>query len=285
LKRKEKVHVQEGYARKTGQSGFEWWAAMTIDSHAHLEMEAFDGDREAVIGRAAAAGLTAIITVGTTLPDCEKAVSLAGLYPLVYTAVGIHPHEVKGIDAKTYDALRILAGQAKVVAIGEIGLDFFYNLSPRETQLRRFAEQLDLADELNLPVIIHDREAHAETLAILRQRKGRLRGVLHCFSGDLAMAQECIALGFHLSVAGPVTYRKADQLRAVAREIPAERLLIETDAPYLAPQPYRGKRNEPAHVVETARCLAEIRGMACGELERVTEENTRRLFGLGSATE
>jgi TatD DNase family protein len=253
---------------------------MTIDSHAHLEMKAFDGDREAVIGRAAAAGLTAIITVGTTLPDCEKAVSLARLYPLIHAAVGIHPHEVKGIDAGTYDALRILAGQAKVVAIGEIGLDFFYDLSPREIQLRRFAEQLDLADELDLPVIIHDREAHAETLAILRQRKGRLRGVLHCFSGDPAMARECIALGFHLSVAGPVTYRKADQLRVVAREIPAERLLIETDAPYLAPQPYRGKRNEPAYVVETARCLAEIRGMAVGELERVTEENARRLFSL-----
>jgi len=254
---------------------------MTIDSHAHLEMEAFDVDREAVIGRAAAAGLTAIITVGTTLPDCEKAVSLAGLYRLVHAAIGIHPHEVKGIDAGTYDALRILARQAKVVAIGEIGLDFFYDLSPREIQLRCFAEQLDLAEELALPVIIHDREAHAETLAILRRRKGRLRGVLHCFSGDPVMARECIALGFHLSVAGPVTYRKADQLRAVAREIPAERLLIETDAPYLAPQPYRGKRNEPAYVVETARCLAEIRGMAVGELERMMEQNARRLFGLG----
>lgn len=254
---------------------------MTIDSHAHLEMEAFDGDRESVVDRAAAAGLTAIITVGTTLPDCEKAVSLAGQYPLVYAAIGIHPHEVKGINAGTYDALRVLAEQAKVVAIGEIGLDFFYDLSPREIQLRRFEEQLDLAIELDLPVIIHDREAHAETVAILRRRKGRLQGVLHCFSGDTSMARECIDLGFHLSVAGPVTYRKADQLRAVAREIPLERLLIETDAPYLAPQPYRGRRNEPAHVVETARCLAEIRGMGAGELERSTEENTRRLFGLG----
>jgi TatD DNase family protein len=253
---------------------------MTIDSHAHLEMKEFDNDREKVIGRAAAAGLTAIITVGTTLPDCEKAVSIAGLYPLVHAAVGIHPHEVKGIDAGTYDALRALARHEKVVAVGEVGLDFFYDLSPREIQLRRFVEQLDLAIELDLPVIIHDREAHAETLAILRPRKGRLRGVLHCFSGDAVMARECIALGFYLSVAGPVTYRKADQLRAVAREIPAERLLIETDAPYLAPQPWRGKRNEPAYVVETARCLAEIRGMTAGDLERVTEENARRLFGL-----
>ena len=254
---------------------------MTIDSHAHLEMEEFDGDRDAVLGRAAAAGLMAIVTVGTTIPDCQKAVALAHRHPQVYAAVGIHPHEVKGIDAGTYEALRVLAQQEKVVAIGEIGLDFFYDLSPREVQLRRFAEQLDLALELDLPVIIHDREAHAETLAILRQRKGRLRGVLHCFSGDAAMARECLALGFYLSVAGPVTYRKSEQLRAVAREIPAEKLLIETDAPYLSPQPWRGKRNEPVYVVETARCLAEIRGMAAGELERVTEENARRLFGLG----
>ena len=159
---------------------------MMIDSHAHLEMEEFDDDRDAVLGRAAAAGLTAIITVGTTIPDCEKAVELARLHPSVYAAVGIHPHEVKGIDAGTYDVLRVLAQQEKVVAIGEIGLDFFYDLSPREVQLRRFAEQLDLALELDLPVIIHDREAHAETLRILQQRKGGLRGVLHCFSGDEA---------------------------------------------------------------------------------------------------
>ena len=253
---------------------------MTIDTHAHLEMEAFDGDRDAVLARAAAAGLTAIITVGTTLPDCEKAVALTRLYKPVYAAVGIHPHEVKEIDAGTYDALRVLARQEKVVAIGEIGLDFFYDLSPREVQLRRFQEQLDLAEELDLPVIIHDREAHPEILEILRPRKGRLRGVLHCFSGDSAMARECLDLGFHLSVAGPVTYRKADQLRAVAREMPLERLLIETDAPYLAPQPYRGKRNEPAYVVETARYLAEIRGMPVDELERQTTANARRLFGI-----
>lgn len=254
---------------------------MSIDTHAHLEMEAFDSDRDEVLKRAAEAGLAAIVTVGTTLADCKKAVALAGRYPLLYAAVGIHPHEVKAIDAGTYDALRILARQDKVVAIGEIGLDFFYDLSPREVQLRRFAEQLDLAEELDMPVIIHDREAHAETLRILRQRKGRLRGVLHCFSGDQAMARECLEMGFHLSVAGPVTYRRADQLRAVAREIPLERLLIETDAPYLAPQPHRGKRNEPAYVVETAGCLAEILGLPVDELKRLTSANARRLFSIG----
>jgi TatD DNase family protein len=254
--------------------------AMTIDAHAHLEMEAFDDDREAVLQRAAQAGLEAIITVGTTLPDCEKAVALAGLHAPVYAAVGIHPHEVQEIDGATYAALRKLAGREKVVAIGEIGLDFFYDHSPREVQLRCFEEQLALAEELDLPVIIHDREAHAETLEILASRKGRLRGVLHCFSGDWTMAQECLAMGFYLSIAGPVTYKKSELLRDVARQMPLERLLIETDAPYLAPQPFRGKRNEPAYVVETAGCVAGIRGLPVEELKRRTAANARRLFGL-----
>ena len=253
---------------------------MTIDIHTHLEMEAFEGDREAVLERAAEAGIAAIITVGTTIPDCEKAVALARSYWSVYAAVGIHPHDAKGMDDSTCDRLRALAREDKVVAIGEIGLDFFYNLSPREVQLRRFEEQLDLAEELELPVIIHNREAHAETLGVLRPRKGRLRGVLHCYSGDLAMAGECLALGFHLSVAGPLTYPNAGRLREVARIIPLDRLLIETDAPYLAPQAYRGKRNEPAYVVETARRLAEIRGLPFEDLARLTSANARRLFNL-----
>jgi len=253
---------------------------MTIDSHAHLEMAEFDSDRDAVIARAAAAGLTAIVTVGTTIPDCIKALEIAHLHPMVYAAVGIHPHEVKGIDDGTYDTLRELARQAKVVALGEIGLDFFYDHSPREVQIRRFEEQVELALELDLPVIIHDREAHGETLQILQRHRGSLRGVVHCFSGDAAMARECLEMGFYLSVAGPVTYRKADQLRAVVREIPVDRLLVETDCPYLAPQPFRGKRNEPAYVVETARRVAEVKGVEPRDLERQTEENARRLFGL-----
>jgi TatD DNase family protein len=253
---------------------------MAIDTHAHLEMEDFDDDREAVLQRAAQAGLTAIITVGTTLPDCEKAVALAALHKPVYAAVGIHPHEVKEIDGSTYDTLRMLARQGKVVAIGEIGLDFFYDHSPRDLQLRCFIEQLALAEELGLPVIIHDREAHAETLEILASRKGRIRGVLHCYSGDWAMAEECLAMGFYLSIAGPVTYKKAELLREVARQIPLDRLLIETDAPYLAPQPFRGKRNEPAYVVETALCVAGIRGLPVKEFIGLTADNARRLFGL-----
>ena len=253
---------------------------MIIDTHAHLEMEAFEGDRDAVLERAAEAGIAAIITVGTTLPDCEKAVALARSCRSVYAAVGIHPHDAKGMDGSTCERLRALAREDKVVALGEMGLDFFYNLSPREVQIRRFEEQLDLAEELELPVIIHNREAHAETLGVLRRRKDRLRGVLHCFSGDQDMAGECLALGFHLSVAGPLTYPKSERLRDIARLIPPERLLIETDAPYLAPQAYRGKRNEPAYVVETARRLAEIRGMTFEDLARLTSANARRLFGI-----
>lgn len=251
-----------------------------IDSHAHLEMEAFDGDREAVLERAALAGIEAIVTVGTTLPDCEKAAALARLHGPVYAAVGIHPHEVGKADAAARDALRALAGQEKVVAIGEIGLDFFYDHSPRDVQLQWFEEQLNLAEELDLPVIIHDREAHSETLGMLRAHEGRVRGVLHCFSGDAEMARACLEMGFYLSIAGPVTYKKSDGLREVARMIPPERILIETDAPYLAPQRYRGKRNEPAYIVETAACVAENRGLPAGELGRLTAANARRLFGI-----
>lgn len=251
---------------------------MAIDTHAHLEMDAFDADREEVLARAAAAGLTAIVTVGTTLPDCEKAVALARSHGQVFASVGIHPHEARDAGAAAYEALRRLAAEPKVVALGEIGLDFFYDHSPREQQLKSFAEQLDLAAELDLPVIIHDRDAHGETLGLLRERRGRLRGVLHCFSGDAAMAQECVELGYYISVAGPVTYPKADQLRSAAREVPLERLLVETDCPYLAPQSRRGKRNEPAYVIETARRLAELRGVPLPEMERITADNARRLF-------
>jgi TatD DNase family protein len=249
-----------------------------IDSHAHLEMEEFNDDRKEVLARAGAAGLAAIITIGTTIASSEKALEIAGLHDFVYASAGVHPHEVKGIGAGDYDRLRVLAQMNKVVAIGEIGLDFHYNHSPRELQFRHFADQLDLAIELQLPVIIHDRDAHKETMEFLDYRKGRLRGVLHCFSGDLEMAKKCIDLGFYISIAGPVTYKKSELLQKVAADIPLETMLVETDSPYLAPQPWRGKRNEPAFVVETARRVADIRGMAIDELGAATEQNTRRLF-------
>ena len=253
---------------------------MTIDSHAHLGMDAFNDDRDAVIERAKEAGITGVITIGVTLADSEKGLDIAGRYDMVYASVGIHPHEVKDIEPKTYDRLRALVRRAKVVAIGEIGLDFYYNHSPKDLQFRHFADQLDLAVELDLPVIIHDREAHVETLEFLGYRKGRLRGVLHCFSGDLKMAKKCVDLGFAISIAGPITYKKSEPLQEVAVKMPLETLLIETDAPYLAPQPWRGERNEPAYVIETARRVAEVRGITAKEVEVATEINARRLFGL-----
>lgn len=253
---------------------------MAIDTHAHLEMKEFDQDRREVIGRARAAGVKAIITVGTTLEDCRKALALAEDYEDIWAAVGIHPHEVKGCGRRECEEIRDLARREKVVAVGEIGLDFHYEFSPRDEQQRFFAAQLDVAEELDLPVIVHDRQAHRETLAILEPYRGRLRGVLHCFSGDVKMAYRCLDMGFFLSVAGPVTYKNATVLREVAKAIPADRLLIETDCPYLAPLPHRGKRNEPAFVVETAAFLAGLRGVSREELEDQTERNARALFGM-----
>lgn len=253
---------------------------MMIDSHAHLELTEFDSDREEVIARAREAGVEAIVTIGIDLEDCRKAVEIAGKYDMVYAAVGIHPHEVKAIDRQTYERMRELAASPKVVAYGEIGLDFFRNRSPRQDQIRRFGEQLELAEDLNLPVVIHDREAHRETLELLSAWKGERRGVIHCFSGDYAMARKCLDLGFYLSIPGTVTFPKADTLREVVRRVPAESLLVETDAPFLTPVPHRGKRNESAYVKFTAQRVAEIKEMPFEILAETTARNARDLFGI-----
>jgi TatD DNase family protein len=253
---------------------------MLIDSHTHLEMDEFEIDRDAVVARARQAGVKFMITVGTTLAHCEKALNLACRYAEVYVAVGIHPHDAKDIDNRTYDTLRRLAVRDKVVAYGEIGLDFHYDLSPRQTQIAAFGEQLALASELGLPVIIHDREAHQEILAMLSARRGELRGVIHCFSGDREMAGKFMDLGFYISVPGTVTFKKAEELRQVVQYVPLTSLLIETDAPFLAPQPYRGKRNEPAYVAKTAAKIAELKGLTYEEVAHATTENALTLFGL-----
>jgi TatD DNase family protein len=253
---------------------------MFIDSHAHLEMKEFNRDRSEVIRRAKEAGVSYIITVGTTLEDGRKALSIAAQNEGVYAVIGVHPHDVKSIDAGTYDAFKILARKDKVVAYGEIGLDFFRNLSPRDVQLKRFGEQLDLAEELDLPVVIHDREAHRETMEMLKGWKGKKRGVVHCFSGDKAMARNCIDLGFYISIPGPVTFPKSDRLREIVRDLPSDRLLIETDCPYLTPHPHRGKRNEPAYVVHTARAIAAVKGIPLEEVGRITSQNAKEIFNL-----
>ena len=253
---------------------------MLADSHAHLEMNDFDRDRDEVIRRAENAGVDLIITVGTTLDDCRKAVSIANKYKNVYAAIGIHPHEVKDIDETTYETLKKLAKMDKVVAFGEIGLDFFRNLSPRDVQIRRFGEQLELASEIGLPIIIHDRDAHQETLEMLGGWKGKHRGVVHCFSGNYKMAEKCLEMGFFISIPGAITFGKSEKLQDVIRHIPVTDILVETDAPYLTPHPNRGKRNEPAFVYYVAKKAAELRGEDFETFATVTAENVRHLYGI-----
>ena len=260
-----------------GQEGVEMFLT---DTHAHLDFPQFDGDREEVIARALAAGVGSIINVGADLASSRRAVALAEAHPQIYAAVGVHPHDAKTLTDEVLKELRELAQHPKVIAIGEIGLDFYRDLSPRDEQQRAFERQLALASELGKPVIIHDRQAHAEVLAILRRWPG-LRGVLHCFSGDLDMAHEAIEMGFYISVGGPVTFKNARRLPEIVRQLPLERLLVETDCPYLAPHPYRGKRNEPAYVRLVAQKVAELKGVPLERVARVTTANARQLFGLG----
>lgn len=252
---------------------------LLVDTHAHLEMEDFDGDRDAVVARAGEAGIAAVVTVGTSRVDGEKAVALAAAYPAVYAAVGIHPHEAREATRETLDALGRLARRPKVVAYGEIGLDFYRNRAPRDLQIRCFGEQLDLARALGLPVVVHDREAHRETLEMLRPWQGE-RVVIHCFSGDVAMAKQVLDWGFFLSVDGPVTYPKAQRLVEVVRFVPLERLFLETDAPYLSPQNHRGRRNEPAYLVHTAARVAEIKGVPWDVVAETTTRAAKAFFRI-----
>ncbi|MFO7569740.1 MAG: TatD family hydrolase [Smithellaceae bacterium] len=255
---------------------------MLIDSHAHLEMKEFESDRRAVIERAGKAGVDCIVTVGTNLALSRKALSIAREYDSVYATVGVHPHDVAAADDKTFDELKKLAQDPKVVAYGEIGLDFFRNLSPRDIQMDMFGRQLEMASELNLPVIIHDRDAHAQTLEMVKAA-GIRRGVFHCFSGDWAMARQCIDLGFYISVPGVVTFDKSNILHEVVRQAPLSSLLLETDCPYLTPVPHRGKRNEPAFIIHTAEKVAEIKGLSLEDVALAAAFNTRTLFGIEGA--
>ena len=261
---------------------------MFVDSHAHIDGEEFDADRDEVVVRAREAGVRAILNVGTGDPHgghFERAVAVAEKYEGVYAAAGVHPHDAKLYDEAAERLLLEFIRAGRVVAVGEIGLDYHYDNSPREVQREVFARQLRLARVEALPVIIHSRDADEETLEILRaEYAGTERGgVMHCFGGGPALAEGALGLGFYISFAGNVTFKKADALREVALTIPLERLLVETDCPYLAPVPHRGRRNEPAHVAATARFLAELRGVGVEELGRATSENFSRLFGTGPA--
>src|SRR5208283_2727981 len=254
---------------------------MLIDSHAHLEMKEFDSDREEVIKRAGNEGVDFIVTVGTNLKLSQKAVALAGQYENIYATVGVHPHDVAHTDENTWGSLTELvhANREIIVAYGEIGLDFFRNISPEEKQIEAFGRQLELARELNLPVIIHDRDAHEQTLKIVKA-SGVRRGVFHCFSGDYEMARQCVDLGFYISVPGVVTFDKAKTIQDVVQRLPLSSILLETDAPYLTPVPHRGKRNEPSFIVNTAKKVAEIKNIPWEEVAQATASNTMNLFGI-----
>ena len=253
---------------------------MFIDSHAHLEMEEFDGDRESVLKRALEAGLTHIVTVGTDLQSSGKALDLSEKNPFVFATVGFHPHNAKDVDSASMNALALLAKNTRVVAWGEIGLDLFWRHSPPQTQLEVFEQQMDMANHLGLPVIVHSREANDEVLRVLKKREGSGKGVIHCFSGNYDMAMAFIDMGYLISIPGTVTYKNASVTQDVARKAPLERLLVETDAPFLAPIPFRGKRNEPAYVVHTVSKIAELRDMDVQAVARATSENAKRIFHI-----
>jgi len=258
---------------------------MYIDSHAHIEMSDFDADRDAVIQRALDAGVELIVCVGdgdVANNSHDSAFRLADKHPFIYTTVGVHPHEARLLDDELYARLRDLSQHPKVVAWGEIGLDYHYDNSPREVQRDAFKKQLQMARERKLPISIHTREAEADTIAILDREwnDSELGGVIHCFTGTRAFAEAAVERGFLISFSGVVTFKKAEDLRETARSLPLDRILIETDAPFLAPVPYRGRRNEPAYVVETALAVAELRGIEPEEFARATSENFKRLFGI-----
>lgn len=247
-----------------------------VDSHAHLDDARLAPDLARVLARAGEAGVEAVVTVGIDLVTSLRAVELAATYPMVYAAVGIHPHEAAAASGDMEEELARLAGRPKVVAIGEVGLDYHYNYSPPEVQQEVLARQLALARRLGLPVIVHDREAHADVRRLLVAGPG----IVHCFSGEAGLAVGLIERGFYLSFAGNITFPAAAELREVAAAVPVDRLLIETDCPYLAPVPYRGRCNEPAYVAEVAREVARVRGMVPEEVAAATAANAERLLGL-----
>ena len=253
-----------------------------IDSHAHLDGEKFADDRAAVVERALAAGVVKIITMGDSLESSARSVALTEDFESVYAAVGIHPEEAQPMTAATDDQLAAWAAQEKVVAIGEIGLDYYWEKDEEKRALQRaiFVRQLDLARQLRLPVCIHDREAHGDMMKILKTEGRGLRGVLHCYSGSWEMAAELLKGDWYFGIDGPLTYKNAAKLPEIVQRLPAERILVETDSPYLSPMPFRGKRNEPAHVLYVAKKAAELRGESLEAFARATRENTRDLYGI-----
>lgn len=257
-----------------------------IDSHCHIDGEAFDGDRDEIVENAKKAGVLAMLVVGTGNPhngEVAKAVKTAERYENVFASVGVHPHDAKLYDDKAEETLiNLVKSSEKVIAWGEIGLDFYYDHSPRDVQTEVFKQQIRTARDLNLPIIIHSRDADDETVEILSEECSydNFKGIMHCFGGTAQMAQDLMNIGFLISFAGNVTFKKAENLREAARVVPLEKLLIETDCPFLTPIPFRGKRNEPAFVVETAKFLADFYGIELQTLANQTTQNFQEFFNL-----
>jgi TatD DNase family protein len=253
-----------------------------IDTHAHLDQEEFDADRDAVIARAHEAGVEAIVAIGVTAASSQAVVDLASRHASVYAAVGIQPNYAAQAEPGDWQRVLALVGRPKVVALGETGLDRYWDYSPFDVQQDYFDRHLRLSQERDLPFVVHTRESDADVLAMLRDacKRGPLRGVMHSFTGTADTAAESVALGMYISFAGMVTFKKSDALRAVAAAVPSDRILVETDSPYLSPHPLRGKRNEPANVLHTATCLAAARGVSAEEFAAQTTANARALFRL-----
>ena len=251
---------------------------MFIDSHAHIQLSQFNRDREAVLKRAREAAVSNILVIGFDMETSLGAVALAEAHPHIYATVGMHPHDAKDLTSDVLKTFRELAEHPKVIALGEMGLDYYRNLSPRPVQKEAFEQQLNLAEEMRMPIVIHNRDAYMDILPILEARQGRIRGVLHCFTGDVELMQRSLAIGSYIGIGGIVTYPNAKDVQAVAREVPEDRLLIETDCPWLAPQFRRGKRNEPAYVRAVAEKIAGLRKTSIETIGKITTKNFGTLF-------
>ena len=253
---------------------------MLVDSHCHLDFPEFAPQLDAVVTRAGDAGVGVCVTIGTRLSGFERVHEIAELFPNVYCSIGIHPHDAEKEPLKDESPLIERAKLAKVVGIGETGLDYFYEHAPRQAQVANFRAHIAAARETKLPLIVHTRDADDDTIAVLREEmdRGAFTGVIHCFTGTRRLAEASLELGFYISVSGIATFKKSDELRAVLRDVPMERLLVETDAPFLAPMPLRGKTNEPSFVVHTAAALAALKGVSAEELAAATTDNFFRLF-------
>ena len=252
-----------------------------IDTHCHLDFDAFANDRPEVMERARLAGVTAMVTISTRISTQDRVTALVEAYPNVWCTAGVHPHQAEEEAAElSQQSLVSLARHPKIVGIGESGLDYHYDKSPRDVQIESFRTHVRACLETGLPLVVHSREAEDDTIRIIQEESAgqRLAGVLHCFSGSAAFAEAGLELGFHISFSGILTFRKSEALRTIAASVPLDRLLVETDAPYLAPEPMRGKRNEPAHVVLTATCLALVKSVTIDRMAAVTTANAKRLF-------